>query len=106
MKTCLYCGRENQLSATHCQECGTEFSVKEEIDPRLTDPRSALVTVAVFDDLVHATLLKDNLEAAGIDACIPEELAPDPFGHVFPLARISVQVAAKDYEAAKAILTT
>src|SRR5439155_25409814 len=25
MKTCEYCGRENEDSAARCQECGTEF---------------------------------------------------------------------------------
>jgi len=27
MKTCAYCGRNNQLDATHCEECGTEFAI-------------------------------------------------------------------------------
>jgi len=106
MKSCAYCGRENQHEAKHCCECGLEFRVKEEIDPRLTDPHATLITLAVFADLVHAVLLKADLEAAGIEACIPEDLAPNLFGHFFPLARITVQVAAKDYEAAKEILAT
>ena len=27
MKTCAYCGRENEDQATKCQECGTDFDL-------------------------------------------------------------------------------
>jgi hypothetical protein len=30
MKSCSYCGRENDDAACNCKECGTEFSKKQE----------------------------------------------------------------------------
>lgn len=104
MKNCSYCGRENNDAAINCVACGTEFQAKEETDPALKDPAAALVTLATFADLIHATMLKSQLERAGIDSCISEEFAPNPFGNFSPLAHITVQVAAKDYDAAKQIL--
>jgi hypothetical protein len=76
------------------------------VDPQLTNPADSLVVVATFGDLVEASLVKDRLELAGIEACIPEELNPSPFGNFVPMAQVTVQVAAKDYEAAKDILAS
>jgi hypothetical protein len=104
MKTCTYCGCVNDDAAANCKECGTEFVAPEKVDPELTDPAEALVVVATFGDAVEASLLKDRLELAGIEACIPEELNPSPFGNFIPVAQVTVQVAAKDYAAAKEIL--
>lgn len=103
MKTCSYCGRENEEAALVCEECATEFHPLDLVQPALTDPTETLVVVAVFGDLVHATLLKDQLDAAGIQSCIPEELASSPFGTLLPLGRITVRVARRDYEAAMEI---
>ena len=63
------------------------------------------MVVATFGDTVEASLLKDRLELAGIEACIPEELNPSPFGNFQPIAHVTVRVAAKDYEAAKEVLS-
>ena len=104
MKPCTYCGCQNEDSATLCKECGTEFALPEPVDPQLTDPADALVVVATFGDTVEASLLKARLEAAGIEACIPEELNPSPFGNFQPMAHVTVQVAARDAEAAREIL--
>ena len=102
MKPCSYCGQENEDEALRCAGCDTEFEPPE--DPALRDPASALVTLATFGDLIHATLLKDGLEAAGITACIPEEFSTNPFGSVIGMAHITVQVAARDLEAAREVL--
>ena len=104
MKTCSYCGHVNADGATECAECGTEFSVPEQVDPELADPREALVVLATFGDVSEASLLKARLEQAGIDACIPEELNPSPFGNFPPLAHVTVRVAEKDLEAAKEVV--
>ncbi len=104
MKTCQYCGRENEETATQCKECGEEFVPIEKVDPVLTDSSESLVVVATFGDTVEAGLLKDRLEQAGIEACIPEELEPSPFGNFPPLAHVTVRVAEKDYQAAKEVL--
>jgi hypothetical protein len=106
MKECSYCGHSNVDSATVCEECGTAFPVPELIDPRLTDPAESLVILKTFDDVPAASLLKDRLEQAGIEACIPEELGPSPFSIVKPLARVTVRVAQKDIEAAREVLGT
>jgi hypothetical protein len=106
MKKCAYCGRENENTSVVCSECGVELTepAKTENDPQLTDPALALVTVATFSSLQEASLLVDRLAAAGIEACIPEEYAPQVFSGVIPLERLTVRVAAKDYEAAKATI--
>ncbi len=106
MKECSYCGHQNPDSAKVCEECGTEFPVGEPIDPKLIDPNESLVVLKTFDDVPEATLLKDRLEQAGIEACIPEELDPSPFGNFKPLTRVTVRVARKDLEAAREILAT
>jgi hypothetical protein len=91
---------------TICGGCGEEIHAPPKVDPRLTDPSSALVVLATFGDTVEASLLKDRLEQAGIEACIPEELEPSPFGNFPPLAHVTVRVAEKDYAAAKEVLAS
>jgi hypothetical protein len=105
MKTCAYCGHENQDAALQCTECGTAFPVPEQVDPQLTDPAESLVILATFGDSVQASLLKARLEQAGIEACIPEELDPSPFGNFPPLAHVTVRVAEKDLATAKEVLS-
>jgi hypothetical protein len=104
MKVCSYCGKDNQEEATHCAECGTEFPKPEYSDPQLSDPQGSLVIVASFGDSTEASLLKARLEQAGIEACIPEELDPSPFGNFAPLAHVTVRVAEKDAAAAREFL--
>ena len=105
MKLCAYCGKPNDDAAQQCLDCGTEFSQAPAADPRLTDPDAALVIVATFGDTAEASLVKARLEQAGIEACIPEELDPSPFGNFKPLAHVTVRVAEKNLVAAKEILS-
>src|SRR5438105_1521845 len=105
MKTCSYCGHENEEAAIQCAECGTPFPVPEPVDPKLIDPAGSLVVLATFGDTVEASLLKARLEQAGIEACIPEEYDPSPFGNFAPLANVTVRVAEKDLEAARELLS-
>jgi hypothetical protein len=106
MKTCAYCGRDNEDSAIVCRECGKELKSESgpDPDPQLVDPALSLAIVATFSSLQEASLLVARLEAAGIEACIPEEYSPQIFSAVIPLERLTVRVAAKDYDAAKAIV--
>ena len=104
MKACAYCGKENEDNASHCVECGTEFETVENTDPALREPNANLVIVATFGDTTEASLLKARLEQAGIEACIPEELDPSPFGNFTPLSHVTVRVAEKDLDAAKQVL--
>jgi len=105
MKKCPYCGRENEDVALVCQECGQEFEKSAAPDPNqeLQDPSLSPVIVGTFNNLQEAKLLADRLEAAGIEAEIPEEFAPQVFSAVISLERVTVRVPAKDYDAAKEI---
>lgn len=105
MKKCAYCGRENEEAANTCGECGKslqELSAPD-AEAQLLDTALSPVVVGTFSSLLEAKLLADRLEAAGIEAYIPEEYAPQVFSGVIPLELMSVRVAAKDYEAARAI---
>jgi hypothetical protein len=110
MKKCLYCGRENDEAATSCCECGTEFnsSSAAEVDPRLTDTTLAPIIVGRFRNVIDASMARARLEAAGIEADIPEEYNPQILGNAFPnpLESVTVRVAAKDYETARQILAS
>src|SRR5215831_9980873 len=103
MKTCSYCGRENEDDADVCSACGTGMpSPAPAVDPELNDPAKALVIVRSFGTEEQASLLAARLAAAGIEACIPEA-GTQPFSQVIPPGIVTVRVAAKDREAAKAI---
>jgi hypothetical protein len=107
MKHCSYCGHDNEDAASTCAGCGESLDSTQsstESEPGLADPALAPVVVATFTSLQEASLLVDRLEAAGIEAVIPEEYAEQVFSAVIPLASITVRVAAKDYEAARAVL--
>jgi len=49
-------------------------------------------------------VLAGRLEAAGIQASIPEEYSEQIFSGVIGLERLTVRVAAKDYKAAMAVV--
>src|SRR6266480_3260107 len=97
MKKCEYCGRENEDIALNCGECGTEFDTVAlpEGGQAKGEPGVSLVTVATFPNTVDGELFKMHLQGAGIEACAPEEFSP--------LEPVTVRVAAKDVEAAKAL---
>lgn len=106
MKTCPSCGHVNADSATACAGCGKSFPAtsRGKVDPQLKDPTLAPKIVATFSNLEQASVLKARLEAAGIETWIPEEFEPQVFSAVISLENITVRVAAKDYEAAQAVL--
>ena len=110
LKNCSYCGRENEDVAGSCAECGTEFdsSSATQIDPQLQDPQLALVIVGTFSNVVDASMANVRLESAGIEACIPEEYTPQIFWCAIPspLERVTLRVAAKDFELAKEVLSS
>jgi hypothetical protein len=106
MKNCPYCGHVNEDNATACAGCGETLPApsKSKVDPRLVDPALDPKIVATFSNLEQASVLKARLEAAGIEAWIPEEYEPQVFSAVISLERITVRVAAKDFPAAQAVL--
>jgi hypothetical protein len=107
VKKCSYCGHENDSAAVVCLICHTELDPPPapQIDPQLEDPALALCIVATFRNVLEAGLFRARLEAAGIEACIPEEYTPQLFWNLIPspLESVTVQVAARDYETAKAL---
>ena len=105
MKTCPYCGHANEDNASICGGCGETLTApSSKTDPQLKDPALAPKIVATFSNLEEASVLKGRLEAAGIEAWIPEEFEPQVFSAVIPLERITVRVAVKDYSSAQALL--
>jgi hypothetical protein len=46
MRTCAYCGRDNQEDATHCQECGTELAISPPPSPPRIGVYHALFIIA------------------------------------------------------------
>ena len=107
VRKCPYCAHENGDDASVCLICHTDLvPPPEPVDPQLSDPALSLVTLASFKCVEDAGLLKSRLEAAGIEACIPEEFSPHLFWTVTPnpIEQVTVRVAAKDYDAAKQFL--
>ncbi|SRR5258708_6500929 len=107
MRKCEYCGGENDDVSVACCKCGQELEVLPAPAPLtdLLDPAFSPVIVATFSSLQEASLLADRLEAAGIEAFIPEEFATQVFSAVIPLERLTVRVAAKDHAAAMAVVS-
>ena len=64
MKTCTYCGRENEDQANTCQECGEEFgqdSASTKQTPTESDDSERFEKIAVLDNEVQAELMDDVL---------------------------------------------
>jgi hypothetical protein len=73
----------------------------------LEDPALNLVVVGTFPSLEQAAMAETRLEAAGIEACIPEEYGPQMLGGAVSLLEpLTVRVAARDYETARQVLTS
>lgn len=121
MKKCAYCGRENPDDAVHCLECGTEF-VQPSPTPPTPEPEPArpryeirplspeeakldLVTILTCQTLFDADMVVSELEAAGIQAVIPDEFQAEAWAFgLNALGYVRVQVAPKDYQAAKDVI--
>jgi hypothetical protein len=69
MKTCTYCGRENEDQATQCQECGVEFArgpASTEGTPKEAGEAERFEKVAVLDNEVQAELMDGVLSGREI----------------------------------------
>ena len=97
MKTCTECGYQNEDAAEKCSRCGKPLasSLSSQAESDLRDPALDPVIIATFENTEHAGVLKAELDAAGIEAWIPED-----FSIEFPPQTVSIQVATKDAAAA------
>ena len=107
MKTCAYCGRENEEAALACAGCGTD----EFKDPSAgalppADAGRAWVTVRMCANLAEADSFAGQLRAEGLAVFIPDQylLQNASFGAAYGSVRL--QVAAKDLTAARELLAT
>lgn len=125
MKPCSYCGRDNADDAAHCRECGTEF--ERHVDPEpiqpigppestgpeykfaplsAADAKKDLVTVVSCRTLVAADLVVSRLQAAGIEAFLPDQYLMQAVGWNFnTYGYVRVQIAPTDYDAARNLLS-
>ncbi len=118
MKTCSYCGAEYADDATTCPVDHTSLDQPDPPKPVLPaseglryefpelselDKQKDFVTLVSCANLPEADLIVSTLRAAGIEAFMPDEsimqIMPNTFGYV------RVQVAPKDYDAAKNLLS-
>jgi len=109
MKTCAYCGRENDDAALRCQECGTEefntTAATERGVPEL-DPDEEFVTLISTQRLADADLIVSRLQAAGIEGFIPDQfLMQNVAFNLNTFGYVRVQVRRKDLEQAEELLS-
>jgi hypothetical protein len=107
MKECAYCGRENEDAAARCRECGTEeFKSEAPASPReQSDLSEELITLTSSRNLPEADLIVSRLDAAGIEAFIPDEFLMQAVGfNLNTFGYVRVQVRRKDLERAKELL--
>ena len=123
MKTCTYCGRENEDDAIQCPQCGKdEFRIGDEADAAISpaepvvtqlefvplaleEGRNGLVTLVRCRTLLEADLIVSRLESAGLQAFIPDEFLMQSISwNVNTYGFVRVQVSPTDYQAAKEFL--
>ncbi len=66
---CPKCESEYVDGITVCPTCGVELVSPEEFERNLTKP-SDWITVYTTSDFIEATMLKSNLESAGMETVI------------------------------------
>ncbi len=125
MKTCAYCGRENDDGVAQCSECGTsDFKDVKAGVPQLESPAESfqlneqefiplspadmlkdLVVLTRCRTLLEAEMIVSQLEAAGIYAFIPDQfLMQAVMWNLNTYGYVRVQVSPKEYAAAKEFL--
>ena len=100
-KECLACELMNAVDADTCKHCGTAFFFELEcLDPKLDDPADELVDVGQYGNIISANFVAGLLAENGIEACVPEELAPS----IGQIETVTVRVARKNLETARRLL--
>ena len=116
MKTCSYCGAKYPDDTPECPIDHTSMTAKPAgsapDSPPVSDSLSpeqmqqAWVTLATCGTLAAADLVACRLRAEGIEAFIPDETLMQTIGfNLNTYGYVRVQVAPKDYDSAKAILS-
>jgi hypothetical protein len=126
MKKCSYCGAEYPDDAVMCAIDNTPFERPSEPSPppepirsepvakrpeyafaplSEADQRKDLVTLVSCRTLVEADMVVSRLQAAGIDAFLPDESLMQVIGwNLNTYGFVRVQIAPKDYDAARDLL--
>jgi len=109
LKTCSYCGAEYPDDAVECAIDHTPFerpTLRPEPNQPENDRQDDLVTVVTCDTLVKADLIVSRLRAAGIETFLPDETLMQVVAwNLNTYGYVRVQVARRDYDAAKALLS-
>lgn len=121
MKTCAYCGRENDDEAAECLECGTkDFNLPLDPVPNQAsaspcwefkplspeDLHRDFVNLLTCRTLLEADMIVSQLEAAGITAFVPDQfLMQNVAFNLNTYGFVRVQVPPNRYEAAKSLLS-
>ena len=123
MKKCSYCGAENPDDAVMCAIDHTPFErpAEQPASPSTPEPKKPeyrfppisaedrekdFVTLVTCATLPAADIILGRLEAAGIEASIPDESIMNVMGAgLGAFSFVRVQIATKDYDAAKELLS-
>jgi hypothetical protein len=107
MKKCSYCGRENPDDAPNCSGCGLdEFEPQPGAQTQEAEPPDNLVLLTTCGKLFEADLIVSKLQAAGIEAFIPDESLMQNVGfNLNTYGYVRVQVREQDLAAAKELLS-
>jgi hypothetical protein len=120
MKKCSYCGAEYPDDAVMCTVDHTPFASPAEPPPppkpggpqyrfpplSAADMQKDFVTLVRCPSLPAADLIMGRLEAAGIEALMPDESVMQAMcGDLNGFGYVRIQIAPKDYEAAKELLS-